>query len=352
MVRMPETSEPNSHVILSALRPSLVPPRERLVGAAREKAFRWDVRLPADGRGCDAGPSGGRDAGGRDAGGRCRAAGPGAVVVAALHFFQKIDETAARVWMAVLRAQPRAVLWLYGGQAVAPSAEPEAPARPAGRSTGGATRVERERRAAGDDGWMGRSMRQARARLEAFARAHGVRPSRLRFLPHVESRADFFRRLSAADLVVDTLGWTAHSTCADALWAGVPVLTRVGASASARKGAAFLRAALGPDTELLTRSARALEETAVRLVRAPERLQRIRERVAALPACLSRAARPAARAGAGDGQPYPRDGPAEGEDCSPLWDSTRWTRAFEAALEQVWSNHVEGAHGHIEVRAE
>jgi len=54
---------------------------------------------------------------------------------------------------------------------------------------------------------------------------------------------DHFSRLALADLFVDTWPYGAHTTAADALWAGVPVVTLYGASYASRVAASVLNAA-------------------------------------------------------------------------------------------------------------
>ena len=47
-------------------------------------------------------------------------------------------------------------------------------------------------------------------------------------------------RLKFADLFLDTFPYNAHTTCNDALWAGVPVLTMMGDSFPSRVAASLL----------------------------------------------------------------------------------------------------------------
>ncbi len=63
-------------------------------------------------------------------------------------------------------------------------------------------------------------------RREAIAR--GVDPTRLVYARRVDAMADHLARYRLADLFLDTLPYNAHTTACDAIWAGVPVLTRTG----------------------------------------------------------------------------------------------------------------------------
>ena len=73
----------------------------------------------------------------------------------------------------------------------------------------------------------------AEKNLQKEALARGVDPQRLIFadqLPHAEHLA----RLRHADLFVDTFIYNAHTTASDALWAGLPIVTKAGKQFAAR----------------------------------------------------------------------------------------------------------------------
>ena len=113
-------------------------------------------------------------------------------------------------------------------------------------------------------------------RREACSR--GVEAGRLVFARRVEQMADHLARYRLADLFVDTLPYNAQTTACDALWAGVPVLTRTGLSFSSRVAASLLHAIGLP--ELVTDSPEAYETLALGLAREPTRLQAIRAKLA------------------------------------------------------------------------
>ena len=66
-----------------------------------------------------------------------------------------------------------------------------------------------------------------------------------------------------ADLFLDTLPYNAHTTASDALWAGLPVLTKAGRQFAARVGASLVHAAGLPD--LVTECAEDYETLALEL---------------------------------------------------------------------------------------
>ena len=82
-------------------------------------------------------------------------------------------------------------------------------------------------------------------------------------------------RLPLADVFLDTFPYGAHTTCSDALWMGLPVLTQVGRSFASRVAASLLQAVGLAD--LAVDSAEAYEEMAVRLAEDGEALCDIRD---------------------------------------------------------------------------
>ncbi|HEU0306184.1 MAG TPA: tetratricopeptide repeat protein [Lysobacter sp.] len=81
--------------------------------------------------------------------------------------------------------------------------------------------------------WLLSGPGRADERLREFAKAQGVEPQRLVFMPK-QPHAEYLARLQHADLFLDTEPYNAHTTASDALWAGCPVLTRPGETFAAR----------------------------------------------------------------------------------------------------------------------
>jgi protein O-GlcNAc transferase len=126
--------------------------------------------------------------------------------------------------------------------------------------------------------WLLESNALVRRNLSAAAVAAGVDPGRLVFapmLPHGQHLA----RHRHADLFLDTLPCTAHTTASDALWAGLPVLTCVGETFAGRVAGSIVRAA--GLSELVATSPRDYEALALALARDPARLAGIRSRLGA-----------------------------------------------------------------------
>ncbi len=114
------------------------------------------------------------------------------------------------------------------------------------------------------------------AALRQRARAQGTDPARLVFADRAPIETHLARH-ALADLFLDTLPYGAHATAADALWAGLPVLTCLGETFAGRVGASLLTAAGLP--ELVTYSRKDYEALALALAHDPPRLRAIRERL-------------------------------------------------------------------------
>ncbi len=81
-------------------------------------------------------------------------------------------------------------------------------------------------------------------------------------------------RHKVADLFLDTFPYTAHTTCSDALWAGLPVLTCTGESFASRVSASLLNA-IGL-SELVTHTHKEYEGMAIELANNLIRLKEIK----------------------------------------------------------------------------
>jgi predicted O-linked N-acetylglucosamine transferase (SPINDLY family) len=125
--------------------------------------------------------------------------------------------------------------------------------------------------------WLAADSEPVRDNLRIAALRHGVGSERLVFAPHLP-QDDYLARLQLADLCLDTLPFSGGTAAADALWAGVPMLTHAGRSYAARLGGSLLHAVGLP--ELVMRSARTYEDKAVRLAGKPLELARLRRRLA------------------------------------------------------------------------
>lgn len=93
--------------------------------------------------------------------------------------------------------------------------------------------------------WLLEGIETTHARLKEQAAAAGIDPARIIFAPK-RSNPNHLARYPLADLFLDTSPYGAHTTCSDALWMGVPVLTLAGRCFAARVcGSLITSAGLG-----------------------------------------------------------------------------------------------------------
>jgi predicted O-linked N-acetylglucosamine transferase (SPINDLY family) len=126
--------------------------------------------------------------------------------------------------------------------------------------------------------WLSAGNPEACRNLRREATQRGIAAERLVFASQ-RPQADHLARLCLADLVLDTLPYNAATTASDALWVGVPVLTRCGQTFAGRVAASLLHAAELP--ELVTHSADQYVELAVTLAGDARHLSSLRRRLAA-----------------------------------------------------------------------
>lgn len=113
----------------------------------------------------------------------------------------------------------------------------------------------------------------AQENLRREALAAGVDDSRLVFAPRALPE-DYLARLAVADLFLDAYPFNGGTTVNDALWMGLPVVTRSGQTFASRMAGALLTAA-GLD-ELVTYDLQAYEAKALEIARSPATLARLR----------------------------------------------------------------------------
>lgn len=160
----------------------------------------------------------------------------GAFVFCSFNNSYKLTPQIFDIWMRLLAAVPRSVLWLF----------------------------EPNRHVAGN--------------LRHEAAARGVDPDRLVFAPRL-TLTEHLGRHAHADLFLDSLPVNAHTTASDALWAGLPVLTMPGDSFVGRVAASLNYAAGLP--ELVAGSIEEYEALAIRLATEPGLLAGYRDRLVA-----------------------------------------------------------------------
>lgn len=126
--------------------------------------------------------------------------------------------------------------------------------------------------------WLSDGGNAMRDNLRHEARARGIHPERLIFAPRI-GRAAHLARHACADLFLDTFICNAHTTAADALWAGLPVLTRAGNTMASRLAASLITAA--GLSELVASSTEDYLALALNLARSTQKLGGLRNRLKA-----------------------------------------------------------------------
>jgi predicted O-linked N-acetylglucosamine transferase (SPINDLY family) len=151
--------------------------------------------------------------------------------------------------------------------------------------------------------WLLGDNKSAERNLRMEAQACGIDPARLVFASRLPLEGHLARH-RVADLFLDTLPVNAHTTASDALWAGLPVVTRLGESFAGRVAASLLNA-VGL-SELVTHSIEDYEALALRLAKDPSLLEGYRNQL------------------------------AKNRLTHPLFDTDRFRRHIEASYLQMW----------------
>ncbi|HTC83112.1 MAG TPA: tetratricopeptide repeat protein [Rhizomicrobium sp.] len=138
--------------------------------------------------------------------------------------------------------------------------------------------------------------------LRTQAQARGIDADRLIFAPKLPPDRHLARH-QLADLFLDTLPYNAHTTCSDALWAGLPVVTCYGKAFQARVAASLLKAIDLP--ELVTIRPEDYEALALDLAKNPALLKATRDKL------------------------------QRNRLTTPLYDSERFRKNIEAAYEAM-----------------
>ena len=85
------------------------------------------------------------------------------------------------------------------------------------------------------------------------------------------------QRIALADIFLDTLPVNAHTTASDALWSGLPLVTKLGRGFAARVAGSLLTALGLP--ELITHTSADYETLILDLASHPQRLALIRQKL-------------------------------------------------------------------------
>jgi predicted O-linked N-acetylglucosamine transferase (SPINDLY family) len=142
-----------------------------------------------------------------------------------------------------------------------------------------------------------------------MAKAEGVDPYRLRFLPEMPLEATHRANLAIADVVLDTYPYNGATTTMETLWVGVPLVTRVGEQFVARNSYTMLKNA-GIE-EGIAWSDEEYVEWGIRYGTDPVLRQQVAWKL------------------------------HQSRQTAPLWNAQQFTRDMEDAYEQMWQLYLE-----------
>ena len=148
--------------------------------------------------------------------------------------------------------------------------------------------------------WLFQDNATAAENLEKEAVARGVDANRLIFAERMPL-AEHLARHRCADLFLDAWFCNAHTTASDALWAGLPLVTKIGDTFASRVAASLLTAMGMP--ELIAVTPQAYEELAYELAMNPAKLKFLKSKL------------------------------EQNRHTAPLFDTPRFTRNLERAYE-------------------
>jgi predicted O-linked N-acetylglucosamine transferase (SPINDLY family) len=155
--------------------------------------------------------------------------------------------------------------------------------------------------------WLLADNQWSQANLVLWAARHGVAAERLIFAPRVSPEL-YLARYTVADLFLDAYPFNGGTTVNDALWMGLPVLTRSGRTFASRMAGSLLTALELP--ELITVTQEQYEQRAIELATDPLQLPALRARL------------------------------LREREQSLLFDMPRFVRSFESGLLAEFENKV------------
>ena len=141
------------------------------------------------------------------------------------------------------------------------------------------------------------------------AKSRGIEKDRLVFSKRT-THENYLAQFKHADVYLDTFVYNAGATASNALLMGVPVITKIGKSYTARMASSLLRSI--DLSELITTSPEDYEKLAFELSTNPEKLKKIKNKLA-----VNRIKK-------------------------PLFNTEMFTLYFEKGLEQIYDNYIKG----------
>ena len=157
--------------------------------------------------------------------------------------------------------------------------------------------------------WLRESNEWSQGNFKKEAIKRYIDPSRIIFAEQIDI-VEHLSRYKLADLFLDTFNFNAHTTATEALWVGLPVVTKIGRGFPARVASSLLYAINCP--ELITKTKDEYEELILELVKNPIKLKKIREKI------------------------------HKNRISAPLFDTKLYTKNLESAFNAVYHNFMTG----------
>ena len=153
--------------------------------------------------------------------------------------------------------------------------------------------------------WLLKSNSWAEINLKDEAKKRKIDENRLIFAEKVTPEKHLERH-NHADLFLDTFNCNAHTTASDALWSGLPVVTKIGKQFAARVASSLLTAIGLP--ELITKNESDYEKLIINLGQNRQNLEQIKNKL------------------------------KQNSKTYPLFDTKLYTNKFEKALRTIYEN--------------
>lgn len=164
--------------------------------------------------------------------------------------------------------------------------------------------------------WLIKSNNFAEKNLNSEAVKRGVNSDRLIFAEKLP-QAEHLARYKLADLFLDTFNVNAHTTASDALWAGLPVITKIGKGFPARVAGSILNA-IGLQ-DLIVENEKDYELLIMNLATHPNKLMKIKQKLE-----VNRLSK-------------------------PLFQTEQYTRNLEDGFQQAYKNYFNSKHETIDI---
>jgi predicted O-linked N-acetylglucosamine transferase (SPINDLY family) len=157
--------------------------------------------------------------------------------------------------------------------------------------------------------WLMNSNKWAKNNILKQAELNNINSSRIIFANNL-SHLEHLERHRHADLFLDTFNYNAHTTASDALWGGLPIITKQGSQFAARVASSLLSAL--DLNELITNTDEEYEKLILDYASQPIKLKEIKEKL------------------------------DRNKNNKPLFNTQKYTRDFELSMLKICELYLNG----------